>query len=105
MSIIFTGRGEAGDNEISGGKRNPISPASPLPYNQTTQFNGTVSVSIGVIIQKYKSGTSRKFNAIPGVKNVKIWQINYYDHSIREDKVFARIVGRCNDPLNWENGE
>jgi len=37
------GRGEAGDNAISGEKRNLISPASPLPPNRpnppSTQYN------------------------------------------------------------------
>jgi putative transposase len=43
---------------------------------------------------------------MPEMKNIKIWQINYFEHIIRDEEDYARIAdyNRIN-PSNWEKDE
>ena len=103
---IRSGRGEGLENETLEGNPRLFSNPSPLHDDQSLQFKGTVPGSIGAIIQNYKSGTSRKINAMPGMKNTKIWQINYYDHIIRDEQDYFRIVDYIrSNPSKWEQDE
>ncbi|MBE0685544.1 MAG: transposase [Anaerolineaceae bacterium] len=105
--VIQKGRGEAGDMRYSSQSIIPKSPASPLhpdeiPHRtqsknpgtpiKTPQPNGTIPGSISAIVQNYKSLTTRKINMILRTKNKTIWQRNYYEHIIRDEDDFARIV-------------
>ncbi len=80
-------------------------PSIVQPHRQIQQ-NGTVPGSIGAIIQNYKSVTTRKINAMSAMKNTKIWQVNYYDHIIRDEADHARIIGYIREnPAKWEQDE
>jgi REP element-mobilizing transposase RayT len=80
-------------------------PSIVQPHRQIQQ-NGTVPGSIGAIIQNYKSVTTRKINAMPAMKNTKIWQVNYYDHIIRDEADHARIIEYIREnPAKWEQDE
>jgi REP element-mobilizing transposase RayT len=104
--VIVSGRGEGLENSHNFPPKSTFSNPSPLQDHSTSRFNGTVPGSIGAIIQNFKSGTSRKINAMPDMKNVKIWQINYYDHIIRDREDYDRIVEYIRDnPSNWEKDE
>jgi REP element-mobilizing transposase RayT len=40
------------------------------------------------------------------MQNVKIWQTNYYDHIIRDEADYARIVDYIKqNPIQWEQDE
>lgn len=117
--VIQKGRGEAGDTRYSSQSKISISPASPLhpdtnslrtpltnpgKLKEPTQPNGTISGSIGAIVQNYKSLTTRKINMIQRTKNQSIWQSNYYEHIIRDENDYARIVDYIeNNPHSWED--
>ena len=102
-----TQRGTSGlDNGDPGAREWLISNPSPLQENDNTQPNGTIRGSIGAIIQNFKSSVSRKINAMPKMKGIKIWQKNYYDHIIRDEEDYARIVEYIrNNPQSWEKDE
>ncbi|PKO05893.1 MAG: hypothetical protein CVU41_09725 [Chloroflexi bacterium HGW-Chloroflexi-3] len=103
--IIGSGRGEGSENKLRFPTINSFSDPSPLHHDHH-QPNGTVPGSIGAIIQNFKSGTSRKINAMPGMKNIKLWQINYYDHIIRNEEDHHRIVEYIQkNPVQWEQDE
>jgi putative transposase len=73
--------------------------ASPLqmPY-------GTKCGSLGAIIQNFKSVTSRKINGIHKSIDTRVWQRNYWEHVIRDDKDLKRIREYIiNNPLKWED--
>lgn len=65
--------------------------------------------TIGDIICSFKSRTSLK--CIKGIEegiykpfNKRIWQRNYYEHIIRNEKEYFKIQEYIkNNPLNWEN--
>ncbi len=104
--VIRTDMGEGSDIRDSETKERLISDPSPLQSNENIRVNGTVPGSLGAIIQNFKSSTSRKINAIPNMKNIKLWQVNYYDHIIGDEKDYARIVHYIrNNPQEWEKDE
>ena len=45
-------------------------------------------------------------NAMPTMRGIKLWQTNYYEHIIRDEEDYARIVYYIrHNPLEWENDE
>jgi REP element-mobilizing transposase RayT len=98
-------RGEGSDNTPRIPPKVSLSDPSPLHQNQP-QSNGTRPGSVGAIVQNFKSSTSRKINTMPGMKNIKIWQVNYYDHIIRNEEDHARIVEYIQkNPVQWDQDE
>lgn len=54
---------------------------------------------------RIRSVTTRKINKELGRPGVSIWQRNYYEHIIRDEEEFARIVDYIKaNPERWENG-
>jgi REP element-mobilizing transposase RayT len=119
--LVIIGRGEASPDRLSRPSNELIKDASPL------RPNGTIPGSVGAIIQNFKSVTSRKINKsmitgkgeashpgthIPTKKHVKdaspqlIWQRNYYEHVIRDEKDYQAIYDYIlNNPQNWDKDE
>lgn len=95
--LVTTGKGEA-SHANSSASPNPITKdASPL------RPNGTAPGSVGAIIQNYKSITSRKLSA--QIENLKrsVWQRNYYEHVIRNERELRAISDYIlANPQNWE---
>jgi REP element-mobilizing transposase RayT len=69
------------------------------------------SISLSSVIQKFKSMTTCKY--IEGVRNhhwktfdKKLWQRNYYEHIIRNDKSLDTIQNYIiNNPKNWDKDQ
>lgn len=60
--------------------------------------------TIGNIICAFKSITTVICNKIHNTKGRVIWQRNYYEHVIRNEKELNKIIEYItNNPLNWEN--
>lgn len=71
--------------------------ASPLPPR------GVTPNSLGAIIGNYKAVTTRRINAIRHTPGAPVWQRNYYEHIIRNEKELNRIRAYIiNNPANWE---
>ena len=66
-------------------------------------------VRVGDIIGAYKSLVASEILKYYKSQNIfmgKIWHRNYYDHIIRDEENYSRIVDYIRDnPLNWEKGE
>jgi len=98
--LVITGRGEASRNGLSRPSNELIKDASPL------RPNGTIPGSVGAIIQNFKSVTSRKINAQLGKSEVLIWQRNYYEHVIRDERDHLAIHDYIlTNSQNWEKDE
>ena len=52
----------------------------------TDYSNGLKSGSLGSIIGQYKSITTKRINQIQNPQGMHVWQRNYYDRVIRNDK-------------------
>ncbi len=63
---------------------------------------GTKRGSLGAIIQNFKSVTSRKINKINKTRSTHVWQRNYWEHIIRDEKDLNRIRKYIfENPLKW----
>lgn len=95
--LVNAGRGEASSISKSDDLERLSREASPL------RPNGTTPGSVGAIIQIYKSITSRKISA--QIENLKgsIWQRNYYEHVIRNERDLQAISDYIlTNPQNWK---
>jgi putative transposase len=72
--------------------------ASPLPCVPA----GAPSGSLGAIIGNFKSVTTRRINQIRKTPGMTVWQRNYYEHIIRDDRALQAIRKYIRDnPLRW----
>jgi len=75
------------------------SSASPLR-------DGTLSGSLGAIIQNFKSVSTRKINKLRNNPGCPVWQRNYYEHVVRNEADLTSIREYiANNPLKWEFDE
>lgn len=59
--------------------------------------------SISSFLSGFKSSTKSKFNQITNNIQQPLWQLNYYDHIIRDDDDLKRIEKYIDEnPQNWE---
>ena len=76
--------------------------------NATERATTRVTPTVGYIVGAYKSLTTTRY--IDGVKqlgwqrfNKKIWQRNYWEHIVRDEKEYHRIAQYIiANPLKWE---
>lgn len=68
--------------------------------------DGTVSGSLGAVIQNFKSVSTRKINKMRNNPGCLVWQRNYYEHVIRNEDDLANIRQYiANNPLKWDLDE
>lgn len=93
-------RGEAFVREIS--EYQQTEEQMLRPYALDNHPLGTVPGSVGAIVQNFKSVSTRKINKASGGAGVSVWQRNYYEHVIRDqrslDDVRQYILA---NPWNW----
>jgi len=66
-----------------------------------SQYQKTLSGSIGAIVRGYKIGVSKWFQQNTQIKDV--WQKNYYEHVIRKEESLLKIQEYIlNNPASWE---
>ncbi len=64
---------------------------------------GSQTGSVAAIVQNYKSITSRKINKQLNSPGSTIWHRNYYEHIIRDEEDYNRILQYIQEnPLRWE---
>ncbi len=68
-----------------------------------SSFGKPMRGSIPTIIASFKSTVTRKIRKISGSTDLTLWQRNYFEHIIRDEKDYLRIVEYIqNNPLQWE---
>ena len=73
--------------------------ASPLPK----LTNGPKPGSIGAIVGSFKSATSKRNKDLTKSHNDHLWQRNYYEHVIRNERDYQAIYDYIlANPENWE---
>lgn len=76
--------------------------ASPLP----DRTFGPKSGSLGTIIGSFKSAVTKLINQKRGVTGESIWQRDYYEHIIRNDKELEKIRSYIeSNPALWHKDE
>ncbi len=67
------------------------------------QFGKPVPGSTPTIIRAYKSAVTKHINLLRRSNSISLWQRNYYEHIIRDEKDYENIVEYIyQNPYNWE---
>ncbi len=73
-----------------------------LQYAPTPPRFVSPSQTVGAIIRGFKSATAKRINRVRGTSRRPVWQRNYYEHIIRNDKGLNRIRQYIVDnPRQW----
>ncbi|WP_339715661.1 transposase [Cyclobacterium amurskyense] len=81
-------------------ERKGVCNTPPYPIPQQPQPPKSPSNNIGAIVRGYKSSVTRQIGLL-GIKG-KLWQRNYYEHIIRDEKAFQNISEYIkNNPIKW----
>jgi REP element-mobilizing transposase RayT len=82
----------------------PIAPpldSTPLVH-ATIHPRGPMAGSVGAIIGQFKSITAKRINALRNIPGQPVWQRNYYEHIIRDERALNAIRRYIlNNPANW----
>jgi REP element-mobilizing transposase RayT len=58
--------------------------------------------SIGAILAQFKSLTTKRINALRGTPGAPVWQWNYYEHIIRNERSLQQIRRYIlENPQHW----
>jgi len=67
------------------------------------KFGNPTKNSIPTIIRSFKGSVTRKINNIQNTHGNTIWQRNYYEHIIRNEKSHQKICDYIrNNPIQWQ---
>ncbi|MEJ5245590.1 MAG: transposase [Bacteroidota bacterium] len=84
----------------------PVETQHAASLQKINQFGCLVSGSLPVIIRSFKSACTKQINTLRPATIPPIWQRNYYEHIIRNEKSLSEIRNYIqNNPLNWEQDE
>ena len=77
-----------------------------VPTDQNRKFGQMIPGSLPVIIRSFKSAVTKRINELRNNNNSPIWQRNYYEHIVRNEKdlFFIRKYIEQN-PFKWELDE
>ncbi|MCR4439467.1 MAG: transposase [bacterium] len=64
---------------------------APTSVGHTKRPCGPVPSPIGAIVCQFKSAVTKRTNALSNTYGVSLWQRNYYEHIIRNDKTLEVI--------------
>ena len=85
--VVIQGRGDR-----------PVAPMEHRPGPQPR--------SIGALVAGFKSAVTKNINEIRTTPGLPVWQRNYYEHIIRDEKSYLRIAEYIvNNPLNWQQDQ
>ena len=66
--------------------------------------NFMVPGSLGAIVRAYKASVSFRINILRILKSTPVWQINYYDHIVRDDDDLENIWKYIEaNPAKWDD--
>jgi len=67
------------------------------------RFGKPVSGSIPTIVRAFKSAVARRINRMRGTSGGPVWQRNYYEHIIRDERALHAIRRYIvENPLRWD---
>jgi putative transposase len=86
--------------------KNYFDPNDSLVSVMQSQRSKRKTHSLGSIIAGFKSATTARINTLRDSPGTPVWQPNYYDHIIRNDKEWENINKYIEtNILNWQEDE
>ena len=97
--VIMTGRGTAENlNGLDG------EPSRRAPTQE--RFRKPVKGSIPTIVRSYKSAVSYRINLMRSTDGVPVWQRNYYEHIIRNERDLQNKTDYIEaNPMLWDDDD
>jgi REP element-mobilizing transposase RayT len=84
-------------------RRAPTYDPTGTSTEKTEGFGKPVKRSIPTIVRAYKSAVTYAVNATENQRGAILWQKNYYEHVIRNDRELNNIRWYIlNNPLHWQ---
>jgi len=75
--------------------------AVPVPSPQ--RFGKPIASSLATIVGSFKSATTRQINELRQTPAFSVWQRNYYEHVIRDERSLRRIREyTAGNPARWD---
>jgi len=60
-------------------------------------------VALSEIVRQFKTFSARRVNTLRNAQGVAVWQRNYWEHIIRNEKSYEQIAAYImNNPQQWE---
>ena len=79
-----------------------LAPPDPAGAGEGAPENAAPSGSLGAVVGNFKSVTARRINRVRRMPGARVWQRNYYDRVIRNEREFGAIRQYIHDnPANW----
>lgn len=83
-----------------------INKTSNHPFSSPKSLVDAKQQTLGSIVGAYKSTVARYINGLRKTPGAMVWQRNYYERIIRNEKEFNNIQGYIEDnPARWEEDE
>jgi putative transposase len=61
------------------------------PQMESLKIHGTQPRSLEALVQNFKSATSKRINQMRKSPGMRVWQRNYYEHVVRDDRDLENI--------------
>ncbi|MBA7653719.1 hypothetical protein ES703_61576 [subsurface metagenome] len=72
------------------------------PTEEMSKSRGPAPNSLGTIIGQFKSAATKRINCLRSSPSWPVWQRNYFEHIIRDDKALNRILEYIHyNPQRW----
>lgn len=76
---------------------------SSQPITKQSLLVGAKSGSLGAVIGSYKASVTKQVNQIFNQQSQQVWQRNYYEHIIRNERELLAVRKYIEDnPLKWQ---
>ena len=100
--LLFVG----GEEEATQASQLHLPPVAATPASPSVRAHGPTSKSLGAVIGSFKSAVSRSINKVRPGAAADLWQPNYYEHVIRNDRARDAIRDYVLlNPQRWEADE
>lgn len=78
-------------------------PDGGQPAGAAASGSGPPPASLGAIVGSFKAVTTRRINRVRGTPGARVWQRNYHERVIRNERELAAMREYVvNNPLSWE---
>ena len=79
---------------------------TPLPQSNKPIIPSMKPKSLSSLMAGFKSSVTKQINLIRNTARAKVWQRNYYEHIIRNEKALNNIQQYIiNNPLSWQKDQ
>ena len=77
-----------------------------LPIREIRPYDKRTRPDLSEVVRAFKSFSATRINRVRHTEGMPIWQRNYYEHIVRDQREMGRIAGYIEaNPINWDEDE